>query len=287
MDLCNVQEVRQLLARHGFHFSKARGQNFLVAPWVPREIVRQSGVGPDCGVLEIGPGIGPLTRELAGQAAKVAAVEVDRTLAPVLGETLGEFANVEVLWQDILQVDIPGLVRDRFAGLRPMACANLPYYITTPVVTALLEARCFSAVTVMVQKEVAQRMAARPGTQAYGAFSLFCQYYAQPKLLFDVPPDCFLPRPKITSAVVQLSVRSGPPCPVADEALFFRVVRAAFGQRRKQLQNALSAGFPRLGKENLSRLLTACGVSPAARGETLDIAAFARIANALAEQEDG
>ena len=139
----------------------------------------------------------------------------------------------------------------------------------------------------MVQKEVAQRMAARPGTQAYGAFSLFCQYYAQPKLLFDVPPDCFLPRPKVTSAVVQLSVRSGPPCPVADEALFFRVVRAAFGQRRKQLQNALSAGFPRLGKENLSRLLTACGVSPAARGETLDIAAFARIANALAEQEDG
>ena len=180
-------------------------------------------------------------------------------------------------------MDIPALVRREFSGLRPMACANLPYYITAPVLAALLEAKCFSSVTVMVQKEVARRMTAAPGSGDYGAFTVFCTYYARPRLLFEVPPSCFLPQPQVTSAVVRLEVREAPLCPSEHEAMFFRVVRAAFAQRRKQLQNALAAGFPALGKERIASLLTACGVAPTARGETLDIPAFARIAAALAE----
>ena len=239
--------------------------------------------GRDTGVLEIGPGIGPLTQQLCLRAGRVTAVEVDRRLEPVLAETLGGFSNLRILWQDILQVDIPALVRREFSGLRPMACANLPYYITAPVLAALLEAKCFSSVTVMVQKEVARRMTAAPGSGDYGAFTVFCTYYARPRLLFEVPPSCFLPQPQVTSAVVRLEVREAPLCPSEHEAMFFRVVRAAFAQRRKQLQNALAAGFPALGKERIASLLTACGVAPTARGETLDIPAFARIAAALAE----
>lgn len=281
MDLCNVTEVRALLARHGFHFSKAKGQNFLIAPWVPRSIAEKAGVDDTSGVLEVGPGIGPLTQQLCLRAGKVTAVEVDRTLQPILAETLGQFQNLDILWQDILKVDIPDLVARQFPGLKPMACANLPYYITSPVLTALLEARCFSSVTVMVQKEVALRMAAKPGTADYSAFTVFCNYYAQPELLFDVPASCFIPQPKVTSAVVQLKTRQEPPCPIADEATFFRVVRASFAQRRKQLQNGLASGFPELGKAGAAEVLTACSLSPTVRGETLDIPAFAAIADQI------
>lgn len=286
LDLCNVSEVKALLARHGFHFSKSKGQNFLIASWVPREIAEDSGVDETCGVLEVGPGIGPLTQQLCLRAGKVAAVEVDRTLKPILAETLGEFQNLEILWQDIMKVDIAQLVKEQFPGLKPMACANLPYYITSPVLTALLEAKCFSSVTVMVQKEVAQRMAAKPGTSDYSAFTVFCNYYAQPELLFDVPPSCFIPQPKVMSAVIQLKTRPEPPCPIADEALFFRVVRASFAQRRKQLQNGLASGFPDLGKAGAAEVLTECGLSPTVRGETLDIPAFAAIANAIAARRE-
>ncbi len=281
IDLCSAQEVKGLLARHGFRFSKSKGQNFLIAPWVPQRIAEESGIDGSCGVLEVGPGIGPLTQQLCLRAGRVAAVEVDRTLAPILAETLGEFSNLHILWQDILKVDIPALVQAELPGLRPMACANLPYYITSPVLTALLEARCFSTVTVMVQKEVAQRMAAAPGSRDYSAFTVFCNYYAQPELLFDVPPSCFLPQPKVTSSVIRLNVRQGPPCPVEDEDLFFRVVRASFAQRRKQLQNGLAAGFPAVGKEAMGDILQNCGLSPTVRGETLDIPTFARIAAAI------
>lgn len=281
MDLCSVSEVKALLGRHGFHFSKSKGQNFLIASWVPRQIAEDAGVGPECGVLEVGPGIGPLTQQLCVRAGKVTAVEVDNTLKSILAETLGEFQNLTILWQDILKVDIPRLVREQFPGLKPMACANLPYYITSPVLTALLEAKCFSSVTVMVQKEVAQRMAARPGSGDYSAFTVFCNYYAQPKLLLDVPPSCFLPQPKVTSAVIQLVTRQKPPCHVEDEVLFFRVVRASFAQRRKQLQNGLAAGFPELSKAGIARILMECGLSPSVRGETLDIPTFAAIANQI------
>ena len=284
MNLCDPREVKELLARHGFHFSKAKGQNFLIAPWVPERIAEDSGVDAGCGVLEIGPGIGPLTQALCCRAGKVCAVEVDTSLKPVLAETLGEFSNLEILWGDILKQDIPALCQEKFPWLRPMACANLPYYITTPILSALLEAKCFSSVTVMVQKEVAQRIAAKAGSADYGAFSIFCQYYAEPQLLFDVPPSCFLPQPKVTSAVIRLKVRETLPWDIANEEIFFKTVRASFAQRRKTLQNGLSSGFPQLGKAAIGEILTACGLSPAVRGETLDIPAFAKIANPIAQR---
>ena len=282
MDLCNITEIKALLARHGFHFSKAKGQNFLTAAWVPERIAEEAGVDETCGVLEVGPGVGPLTKQLCRRAGKVVAVEVDTSLQPLLAETMAGCDNLEILFRDILKTDIPALVREEFAGLRPMACANLPYYITTPILAALLESRAFSSVTVMVQKEVAQRICAPAGKSEYGAFSVFCQYYVEPRLLFDVPPSCFIPQPKVTSAVLTLPVRSAPPCDVADEKLFFRVVRASFAQRRKTLLNALSSGFSELSKAELAEIIEACGLAPTVRGETLDIPAFAAIANALA-----
>ena len=282
MDLCNITEIKALLARHGFHFSKAKGQNFLTAAWVPERIAEEAGVDETCGVLEVGPGVGPLTKQLCRRAGKVVAVEVDTSLQPLLAETMAGCNNLEILFRDILKTDIPALVQEEFAGLRPMACANLPYYITTPILAALLESRAFSSVTVMVQKEVAQRICAPAGKSEYGAFSVFCQYYAEPRLLFDVPPSCFIPQPKVTSAVLTLPTRSAPPCDVADEKLFFRVVRASFAQRRKTLLNALSSGFSELSKAELAEIIGGCGFAPTVRGETLDIPAFAAIANALA-----
>lgn len=282
IDVCNAQVMKPLLELHGFHFSKAKGQNFLIASWVPEQIAEQSGVDGNTGVLEIGPGIGPLTQQLALRAGKVCAVEVDERLAPILDKTVGEFDNLEILWGDVLKQDIPALVREKFAGLRPMACANLPYYITSPILSALLEAKCFEKVTVMVQKEVAQRIAARPGTADYSAFTVFCQYYAQPEILFDVPAHCFMPQPKVTSAVICLHIREQLPWKIADESILFRVVRASFAMRRKTLHNGLAAGFPELGKAGAKELLQECGFPENVRGETLGIPEFAVIANAIA-----
>ena len=281
LDVCNIGVMKPLLAEHGFHFSKAKGQNFLIAPWVPERIAEDSGVDETVGVLEIGPGIGPLTQQLCLRAKKVCAVEVDTRLEPLLQKTVGEFSNLEILWSDILKQDVKALVAEKFADLRPMACANLPYYITTPILSALLEAECFERVTVMVQKEVAQRIAAKPGTADYGAFTVFCQFYAQPELLFDVPPHCFMPQPKVTSAVVSLKVRKELPWDIKDKALFFRVVKASFAMRRKTLQNGLASGFPELGKAGAAEVLEAVGLPATVRGETLDIAGFASIANEI------
>ena len=281
LDVCNIGVMKPLLAEHGFHFSKAKGQNFLIAPWVPERIAEDSGVDETVGVLEIGPGIGPLTQQLCLRAKKVCAVEVDTRLEPLLQKTVGEFSNLEILWSDILKQDVKALVAEKFDGLRPMACANLPYYITTPILSALLEAECFERVTVMVQKEVAQRIAAKPGTADYGAFTVFCQFYAQPELLFDVPPHCFMPQPKVTSAVVSLKVRKALPWDIQDKALFFRLVKASFAMRRKTLQNGLASGFPELGKAGAAEVLEAVGLPAAVRGETLDIAGFAAVANEI------
>ena len=233
------------------------------------------------GVLEIGPGIGPLTQQLCLRAGKVCAVELDRRLEPILKMTVGEFSDLEIIWGDVLKQDISVLVKEKFAGLRPMACANLPYYITSPILTALLEAECFDAVTVMVQKEVALRIAAKPGTADYSAFTVFCQFYAEPELLFDVPAHCFLPQPKVTSAVVILKTRKTLPWEILDKATFFRTVRASFAMRRKKLQNGLAAGFPELGKEGAGQVIAECGFSENVRGETLDISQFAALANAI------
>lgn len=281
INVCDIQVMKPLLSAHGFHFSKAKGQNFLIAPWVPESIAREAGVVPDVGVLEIGPGIGPLTQQLSLRAGKVCAVEVDQRLKPILDITLEECPNVELVWDDVLKLDIPALVREKLPGLRPMACANLPYYITSPILTALLEADCFEAVTVMVQKEVAQRIAAQPGSTDYSAFTVFCQYYAQPELLFDVPAHCFLPQPKVTSAVVTLRVRKQRPWDIDDPAVFFRVVRASFAMRRKKLSNGLASGFPELGKSGAEAILAACGFPENVRGETLGIPEFAAIANEI------
>ena len=281
IDVCDIQVMKPLLASHGFHFSKAKGQNFLIAPWVPRSIAEEAGVEEGTGVLESGPGNGPLTQQLCLRAGKVCAVEVDERLRPILKETVGEFSHLEILWQDVMKLDIPALVREKFPGLRPMACANLPYYITTPILSALLEARCFDSVTVMVQKEVAQRIAAEPGSADYGAFSVFCQYYAQPELLFDVPAHCFLPQPKVTSAVVCLRMRRDLPWEIENEKTIFRVVRASFAMRRKKLANGLASGFPELGKAGAAEVIAAAGLDANVRGENLGIPEFAALAREI------
>ena len=286
IDVCNIQVMKPLLAEHGFHFSKAKGQNFLVAGWVPERIAEDSGVTKDTAVLEIGPGIGPLTQQLALRAGKVCAVELDNRLKPILDLTVGEFENLEILWTDVLKLNIPELVKEKFAGLKPMACANLPYYITSPILTALLEAECFHAVTVMVQKEVAQRIAAKPGTPDYSAFTIFCQYYAQPEILFDVPAGCFMPQPKVTSAVITLRTRETLPWEIKDKDVFFKAVRASFAMRRKTLQNGLASGFPELGKTGAGEVIAACGFDPGIRGEKLDIAGFAAIANEIVRRRE-
>ena len=285
INVCDINIMKPLLAEHGFHFSKAKGQNFLTQKWVPESIALEAGVDETAGVLEIGPGIGPLTQQLALRAGKVCAVELDERLKPILKLTVGEFENLEILWNDVLKLDIPALVSEKFPGLRPMACANLPYYITSPILTALLESDCFESVTVMVQKEVAQRIAAKPGSADYSAFTVFCQYYAEPKLLFDVPAHCFLPQPKVTSAVIQLSVRKERNWGIDDEEIFFRTVRASFAMRRKKLSNGLASGFPELGKTGAAEVIAAAGFDENVRGETLSIPEFARIANEITKRK--
>ena len=287
IDVCDIQVMKPLLAQHGFHFSKAKGQNFLIARWVPESIAQDSGVDKNTGVLEIGPGIGPLTQQLCLRANKVCAVELDQRLEPILKLTVGEFDNLDILWGDVLKQDIPKLVAEKFPGLRPAACANRPYYLTSPILTALLEAECFDTVTVMVQKEVAQRIAAKPGTADYSAFTVFCQYYAQPQLLFDVPAHCFLPQPKVTSAVVTLKVREHRPWQIDDEAIFFRLVRASFAMRRKKLSNGIASGFPELGKAGAEQVILEAGFDANVRGETLGIPEFAAIANAICRRKQG
>ncbi len=279
MNLCDINQIKSLLARHGFRFSKSMGQNFLIADWVPREIAKASRAHPDTGVLEIGPGIGCLTQELAGRAGKVVSVELDKALLPILEETLAGRDNVEIVPGDILKLDIRQMTRDMpwLSGFA--ACANLPYNITTPAITALIEAQCFFAITVMIQKEVAQRICAQPGSKDYGAFSVYCQYYTAPELLFEVPPDCFIPAPKVTSAVVRMVPRPAP-AEVDDPDHFFRVVKAAFALRRKTLLNSLAANLDR-PREDILRALEACGVPPDTRGERLSIPQFAQLSKAL------
>lgn len=281
MDLCNINEIKALLARHGFRFSKSMGQNFLIESWVPQDIADSSGAKEGYGVLEIGPGIGPLTKELAMRADRVVSVELDQSLLPILKETMEPYPNSEIVSGDILKVDIPALVQEKFQGLTPIVCANLPYNITSPVLTALIESGCFHAITVMIQREVAQRICALPGTSEYGAFSVYCQYHTAPEILFDVPPECFLPAPKVTSSVLRM-VPKEKPVEVDDEAHFFRVVRAAFAQRRKTLLNSLMTSFGgEFTKEELANAIADCDFQPNIRGERLSIQDFAMLSKRL------
>ena len=262
MNLTNLADIRALLARHDFRFSKSLGQNFLTAAWVPADIADASGADDRTGVLEVGPGIGCLTEQLAQRAGKVVSVELDERLRPVLAETLAGYENVELVFGDVLALDLPQLVAERFPGLRPVVCANLPYNVTSPLLTAFLTAGCFDTVTVMIQREVARRLCARPGTADYGALTVFVQWHAEPELLFDVPPHCFVPAPKVTSTVV----------------------RAAFNQRRKTLINALSAGVPGCDKTRAAAAVAACGLDARVRGETLSLAQFAALSDALGSE---
>lgn len=279
MELTNINDIRELLERHGFRFSRSMGQNFLTASWVPEDIADAAYLDGATGVLEIGPGIGCLTEQLSLRAGKVVAVELDNALRPVLGETLGGRENTEIVFGDILKLDIQRLLDEKMPDMRHVVCANLPYNVTKPVILKLLESRCFDEITVMIQREVVQKICAVPGKAGYGEFSVLVNWYAQPEPLFEVPPDCFIPQPKVTSAVVRLKCRKAPQVAVKSEAMLLRVVRAAFAQRRKTLLNALGSAFGEFSRQSMEKCLRECGFDDKVRGEVLSIGEFAKIAD--------
>ena len=284
-DLTNAAFIKALLARHGFRFSKALGQNFIIDPTVCPRMAQESGAGSGVGVLEIGPGIGVLTEQLAQTAEKVVAVELDERLLPVLDETLGAFDNVRVIHGDVLKLDLFRILEENFFGLRAAVCANLPYYITSPVIMALLESRLpVESITVMVQKEAADRLCAAVGSRDAGAVTVAVNYYAEAEKLFDVPAGSFLPAPKVNSSVIRLTVRPEPPVALTDEKLFFRVVKSVFAQRRKTAANSVSAGLG-ISKAAVVAALAAIGQPETARAEQFDLPQLAAFANALADAE--
>lgn len=281
MELTNSEYIRELLGRHGFHFSKSLGQNFLTAAWVPEDIAAAGVAEGGLGVLEVGPGIGCLTRELSKRAERVVSIELDKALKPVLAETLTDCKNVEVLFGDALKLDLAALAEEKLGGLKKAVCANLPYNVTSPLLTTFIKAGCFDTVTVMIQREVARRICAAPGCPDYGAFGIFVQWHMEPESLFDVPPSCFMPQPKVTSSVIRLKKRSEHPVRVRDEELMFRIIRAAFNQRRKTLVNALGSRLGKITREQAAQAIENCGFDTRIRGETLDIGGFAKISDEI------
>ncbi len=278
--LSDIGTIKDILHRHGFTFSKALGQNFLINPSVCPRMAELSGAGEGVGVIEIGPGIGVLTNELCQLADKVVAVELDKRLIPVLGETLAEYDNVKVINADVLELDLNKLIEDEFSGMEVVICANLPYYITSPVIMKLLEDKLpVTAITVMVQKEAAQRICAPVGSRESGAVTVSVNYYAEPSLQFHVSAGSFMPAPKVDSAVIRLNVRKEPPV-ITDEEKFFKVVKAAFSQRRKVISNSLSSGL-KMSKDEINEVLAAANVPSNARAEKLSLDDFAAIAGNL------
>ena len=278
-----------VLQKYGFVFQKKYGQNFLIDTHVLDKIVAAAQIGPDDFVVEIGPGIGTLTQYLAYAAREVCAVEIDKNLIPILADTLSDYENVTVLNEDILKVDLNRLAEEKNNGRPIKVVANLPYYITTPIIMSLFENHVpLESVTVMVQKEVADRMQTGPGSKDYGALSLAVQYYADPCTVANVPPNCFMPRPKVGSAVTRLSRHASLPVEVADEKLMFALIRASFNQRRKTLANGLkNRGTLDFTKEEIEHAITACGFPLTVRGETLELADFARLSDVLQNQKNG
>ena len=281
--LTNIGYVKELLERHGFRFSKALGQNFLIDPTVCPRIAEMGGAGPGVGVLEIGTGIGTLTAELAQRAEKVAAVELDDRLFPILEETLGEFDNIVIRHGDAMKYDLAALIEEEMAGLRVVVCANLPYYITSPILMRLLELHLpIDAITVMVQKEAAQRLCAPVGSRESGAVTVAVAYYGEAEKLFNVPRGCFMPAPNVDSAVIQIRLHKERPWPIKDEAAFFQMVRAGFSQRRKQLGGVL-AGVLGIPKAQIQAAFEVAGIAPSVRIEALTMEELARLVNALSD----
>ena len=283
MELTNPADIRALLARHDFRFSKSLGQNFLTAAWVPADIADASGADAGTGVLEVGPGIGVLTYELSQVSKKVVTIELDKRLLPVLDETLADCDNVKVINDDVMKIDLHRVIEEEFNGEEVAVCANLPYYITSPVIMKLLEDRLpITSITVMVQKEAAERLCAQPGTRECGAVSAAVQYYAEPEILFEVSRGSFMPAPNVDSAVIQLRIRKEPPVDVHDEALFFRVIRAAFAQRRKTAVNSISNTL-HMSKQQVTDAFEQAGVRANSRAEALTLPEFAAVVNQLAD----
>ena len=284
--LGNPQNTIEILQKYNFNFQKKFGQNFLIDEHVLDKIIRAAEITKDDYVLEIGPGIGTMTQYLACAAREVTAVEIDRALIPILEDTLKEYDNVSIINEDILKVDIAALAKEKNGGRPIKVVANLPYYITTPIIMGLFESHVpLESITVMVQKEVADRMQVGPGTKDYGALSLAVQYYAEPYIVANVPPNCFVPRPAVGSAVIRLTRHQKPPVEVMDEKLMFRLIRASFNQRRKTLANGLkNSGELNLSKEVITAAIEKLGKGSSVRGEALNLEEFARLTNIIKEE---
>lgn len=279
--LSDIGTIKEILSKHGFSFSKGLGQNFLINPSVCPRMAEMSGAGEKVGVIEIGPGIGVLTNELCKLAEKVVAIEIDKRLIPVLSETLSDYDNVKVINEDVLKIDLNKLIEEEFNGMKVVVCANLPYYITSPIIMKLLEENLpIEAITVMVQKETAQRMCAEVGTRQSGAVTVAVNYYSKPEILFNVSAGSFMPAPKVDSAVIKLNVFDKPAVQVQDSKMFFKIVKSAFGQRRKTLPNSLSSGLG-ISKSEINNLLSECGISLTARAEQLKLEDFKNIADKI------
>lgn len=283
LELTDIGTIKALLARHGFHFSKALGQNFIVNPSVCPRMADESGIDSESGVIEIGAGIGVLTAELAKRAKKVVCIELDSKLLPILDETLADFDNIEIINADVLKIDLAALIDEKFGGMPVYVCANLPYYITSPVIMTLLESRLpLKAVTVMVQREAAQRLCAPVGSRLSGAVTVAVDYYAEARKLFDVSAGSFMPAPKVDSSVIRLDIREKPGIEVSDEKLFFSMVHAAFSQRRKTASNSISSGTG-IPKAVVAEAIERCGFPPSVRAESMTAEQLAALCEALNE----
>lgn len=285
MHLGNPTNTIAVLNRYGFNFQKKFGQNFLIDENVVEKIVREAGITKEDFVVEVGPGIGTMTQILCENAREVVAVEIDKKLIPILTEdTLSYYDNVTVINEDILKLDIKKLAEEKNGGNPIKVCANLPYYITTPIIMGLFESHVpLSSITIMVQKEVADRMQCGPGSKDYGALSLAVQYYAKPKVVLNVPASCFMPRPNVDSAVIKLERYENPPVDVKDEKLMFNIIRASFNQRRKTMMNSVGNAGLNIKKESLAKALETMGLSQTIRGEALTLSQFAQLTNLLSE----
>lgn len=284
--LTSPSTIKYIMDKYGFRFSKGLGQNFLIDENIIDHIMEGAEIGPEDYVLEIGPGIGVMTQAMSERAKKVVSIEIDKSLIPVLEETLADCDNVTIINADVLDLDLKKVIEEHFGDKKPKVVANLPYYITTPIIMMLLEdAIPVSEIVVMIQKEVADRIAAKPSTKAYGALSVATQYYTAPSIIARVPRTVFMPQPNVDSVVIRMVIHQEPPVKLDEPEVFFKLIKAAFGQRRKTLLNALSAGGFGLNKEHLGQVLWSVDIDPIRRGETMSIEEFAKLANRFVEEK--